>query len=401
MSENVGIKVQNDDLFWVNLEKKKKIPKYEDLVRGSAARDFNDEYLNLLDAIKASCENLDQIDEGMSVSGQILEISKKDIIIDIGYKDNVYVDNKAADQKLVENLKVGQFIDVLITRICDNPYFIRGSISELIKAKVSTKLENYFNENKPLKAYVKECIPAGYMLDIEIDLVNIEAFMPNTLADVNKLWDQSILHKKTVNVMLETLQQERGVYVVSRKKYLKSLIAERVDELKKNVVYTGHVTGTTPFGVFIQFNECLTGMIHKANINEEYRDKITEIKPGTLIDFYVRDIITKGNSKKIILTQILRESLWDDIKVGMVLSGKVFSVKPFGALVELDPETNGLIQTVYLQKNNRALEKGEVVEVRVISVNRDDRKIYLTFADDSSVKLKKSDIDKLKEKFNN
>ena len=83
-----------------------------------------------------------------------------------------------------------------------------------------------------------------------------------------------------------------------------------------------------------------------------------------------------------------------------VLKGKVFSVKPFGALLELDPETNGLIQTVYLQKNNKSVERGDELEVRVISVNRDDRKIYLTFSDDNSVKLKKSDIDKLKDKFN-
>jgi small subunit ribosomal protein S1 len=174
--------------------------------------------------------------------------------------------------------------------------------------------------------------------------------------------------------MLETLQQEKGVYVVSRKKYLNTIIPEEIKKLKKNNVYNGHVTGTTPFGVFVQFNGCLTGMIHKVNMNPNFKDKIENIKPGTTIEFYVRDIL-KGN--KLILTQILRETLWDKIRVGKVLDGTVRDVKNFGALVSLDEETNGLIQNSYLQKNSITLKEGEKVKVKVVSVIKDERKIYL------------------------
>ena len=91
--------------------------------------------------------------------------------------------------------------------------------------------------------------------------------------------------------------------------------------------------------------------------------------------------------------------------MGDTLKGKVFSVKPFGALIELDYETNGLIQTTYLNKNSRKLEEGSEVDVVVISIIRDDRKIYLTFADDSEMvgklKEKSDEMDKLKQKFNN
>jgi predicted RNA-binding protein with RPS1 domain len=121
------------------------------------------------------------------------------------------------------------------------------------------------------------------------------------------------------------------------------------------------------------------------------------------IDFYIKDNIIRG--AQIILTQILKESLWDTVRVGDVIEGKVISVKPFGALIELDYETNGLIQTTYLNKNQRKLEEGSKVNVVVISIIRDDRKIYLTFADDSEMidklKEKSDEIDKLRQKFNN
>ena len=117
-------------------------------------------------------------------------------------------------------------------------------------------------------------------------------------------------------------------------------------------------------------------MIHKVNLNPAFHEKINEIKPGTIIDFYVRDIL-KGD--KIILTQILRESLWDTIRVGQVKEGTVRKVADFGTLVSLDDETTGLIQKTYIEKANAKLKKGDKVKVKVVSVIKDDRKIYLDY----------------------
>lgn len=348
--------------------------------------------------------NVGQINQGMIINGAINEINTKEVIIDIGGKDSIIIDRKGSEDKICEQLKLGQFIDVLITEVNESPYIIKGSIAELVKYNVEQKMKVYFVENTSITGLVKVIIPAGYLVDIEIDGIIINAFMPNTLADVNKLYDNNILLNKKINVMLETLQQDKGIYVVSRKKYLKTLIPEKIKELKKlnrNKVYEGRVTGTRNFGIFVQFEECLTGMIHKANIRKDYQNKITEIEPGTLIDFYIKDIIKGGN--QIILTQILKESLWDTIRVGDTIDGKVIIVKPFGALIELDYETNGLIQTTYINKNNKKLNVGDKIKVVVISIIRDDRKIYLTFKNDletiGRLKDKYNELEKLKQKF--
>jgi ribosomal protein S1 len=115
-------------------------------------------------------------------------------------------------------------------------------------------------------------------------------------------------------------------------------------------------------------------MIHKMNVVEEWQAKWDKIYPGQGIDFYVKEV---AKNNKIILTQSLKESLWDSIKVGKILDGKVIDVKNFGALISLDYETMGLIQTTYLVKNEAKLTKGDSVKVKVISVIKGDRKIYL------------------------
>lgn len=375
--EDCGFK---KDEFWDNLENNS-IIKWNPT--GKYNKTFDPEYKKFLDHFH-NLPEIPQIRVGDILTGKISKISKKEIIVDINYKDSIYIEVKSADSKIVENLQINEDINVMISAIKDNPFEIKGSITELIKMDVANKLKKYYQENIALKAIVKELIPAGFMLDIEMSNINITAFMPNTLAGVNRLTaeqSQAIIGTE-INVMLETLQQEKGVYVVSRKKYLESMIPECIEKIKKRrnsdpeYIYQGTVTGTKDFGIFVEFNDCLTGMIHKVNINPSHQDKIHTIKPGTVITFYIRDIL-KGD--KIILTQILRESLWDTIRVGQIKEGTVISVKPFGALIALDEETTGLIQNTYIEKAKRKLERGDKIDVRIVSVIKDDRKIYLDF----------------------
>lgn len=395
----------DDDFDFDSITSDSRIPKFKELEDeiNSPSGNFDSETLTKFKMYEGYV-NVSQINRGMVVTGNISDISEKEVVIDVGGKDTITIDRKGTEDKICKQLKVGKFIDVLITSVSETPYMVKGSVAELVKQKVEEKMKGYFKDNVPIIGIVKEIIPAGYLLDIEIDGIIIDAFMPNTLADVNKLYDNTILLGKSINVMLETLQQDKGIYVVSRKKYLKTLIPNKIKEIRKNnrsKIYEGRVTGTRDFGIFVQFEECLTGMIHKANIREDYQDKINDIEAGTLIDFYIKDII-KGGSQ-IILTQFLKESLWDTIRVGDTIEGKVVMVKPFGALIELDYETNGLIQTTYINKNSRKLKVGDKINVVVISIIRDDRKIYLTFEDDEEtvgkLKEKSNDLEKLKQKY--
>jgi small subunit ribosomal protein S1 len=343
---------------------------------------LNDDYLFFLKKIEES-KYLKVLSEGDVVEGRVVEINKKDVIIDINYKDNVFVDVKTLDPELLENLTIGSTIEVMITQISDDPYFIRGSMNEIVKMNVSNKVKEAFTENKFFYATITELIPAGFNLDMEVEGLIVKAFMPNTLAWVNKLLDINSFMGKRIEVMIETLEQDKGVYVVSHKKYLESLIPDLVKKLKlewlKNKLkpYIGFITGTTEFGAFVEFYGFLTGMIHRFNVNEDWQsdEKWATMKPGMGVNFYIKDIIIPKN--KIILTQIIRKSLWDNIKVGQILNGKVIAIKSFGALIQLDEETNGLIQSNILVKHKVELNVGDNVDVKVLSLMKDDRKINL------------------------
>ncbi len=297
-----------------------------------------------------------------------------------GYKDYVRVDNRPSENKYLKNISVGNKIDVLISNVKDGiDYMIGGSISEIYESRAHQSLKD-LDDNAVVIANIKSSSPAGYDVEIIHGGITLPGFMPNTLAGINRLHDPESITNQSLPVMIESFAREEGTYIVSRRKYLKTLIPDAIKELEYNHVYTGHVTGTAQFGVFVEFNECLTGMIHKANISEEWRDRLSEIKPGTEIEFYVKEVIMK--EEKIILTQILRETLWDTIRSGQVIEGVIKDNKRFGTLVLLDDETIGLIHISEVEKFNKKLNPDDDVLVKVLAVDRTNRKIFLTISEE-------------------
>ena len=291
----------------------------------------------------------------------------------VGYKDDVRIENKPGEAKYLNSIEVGEQVDLLITEVVQSTYFIKGSIASLYESRAHENMKS-LEEGESVTAYIRALNPAGYDVELTNGGVTLPAFMPNTLAGINKLYDPSSIIGDTFQVMVESFSEHEGTYIVSRRKYLQSLIPDEISNLEFNTLYGGRVTGTTPFGIFVEFNECLTGMIHKANVTEEWQNRISEIKPGQEIEFYIKEII----KDKIILTQVLRETLWDNIKNGQVIEGRVKDVKQFGTLVILDDETVGLIHTSEMEKLGKKFTSGQDIKVKVLSVDRSSRKIFLT-----------------------
>ena len=93
-------------------------------------------------------------------------------------------------------------------------------------------------------------------------------------------------------------------------------------------------------------------MIHKSNLAPT--TQLSKLSPGDEINFFVREII----DNKIILTQVLKETVWDTIAEGDVYTGRVLTNKKVGYLVALDDSTTGLIKHSDLE-DGLTLEDGQ------------------------------------------
>ena len=126
---------------------------------------------------------------------------------------------------------------------------------------------------------------------------SVKAFMPGSMAAMNKLTDFDSLLGKSVYVMVESYNNKFG-FIVSHKKYLKAILPSKLEELKQEweknpeQLYTGTVTGTTKYGIFIELDGLFTGMLHKTLISDDLklRWKTGEINPQEEINVYIHNI---------------------------------------------------------------------------------------------------------------
>ena len=272
---------------------------------GKGERIFNSS-IRLTDSYKQLLDNVNVVRKNQICEATIIAEIDDSIVCSItGSKDSIYVDKNRKENTFFAGKQLGDKVDVLIVEITNSPFLIRGSVSELYERKLQYELKNP-STKEAYDALIKSWTPAGYNIDLQYNDIILSSFMPNTLAGVNKLHDPKSIVGQTIKVMIESFSAEKGTYIVSRRKYLQTLILQESKRLKYDTVYQGHITGTTSFGVFVEFNGCLTGMIHKTNINPEWQEKLDQVKPGMSVDFYIKEII----KDKIILTQILKDSLF-------------------------------------------------------------------------------------------
>jgi len=314
--------------------------------------------------------------------GEVSFISKdrERALIDIQSKYTAYCTLSKEPDYIVEQLEVGMEIDI---KIKTNPKTgdVIASISDAIKeVKLREIKEAIGNATIGFTAKVKELIHGGYWVDV----AGIKCFMPGSLGGLNKLHDFTAIVGKEIIVMPITFSREKDTVVVSHREYLRTMIPSTIEKLNETIKEPriGFVTGTTKFGVFAEFDECLTGLIPKAELSEEFQKALDDrsIKPGDEITFWAKEVIS---DRKIILSQLgPKIDLWDGVdnkyKPMMITEGKVTKITSYGAFVELEKGISGLIHKSKLKGAD--LSKGDFINVKIGSVNVSDRKITMNIA---------------------
>lgn len=313
--------------------------------------------------------------------GHIYAISSNYISVDVGYRELVYVKYEK-EPAHVQALKPGDETAVLITSFDQNSHVV-GSINGGVKQKVFMDLREAVEEGGTAwVGRVTNMIEnGGYMVDVQ----GVECFMPGSLAGINKLHDFTSIIGTEMYVVPVSFSPDRGTLVVSHRKYLQALIPGEIENLKANpgVEITGNVTGTAKYGVFVEFNGCLTGMIHNNDLNEETltKFKARQIQPGDEVTFVVKDIIS---DTKITLTQKAHEvsNPWADItsryQIPSVVEATVKTKKDYGLFISIEDGVTGLLHISEIGEEVMNLFKnGDPITVQITRIDVESMKVFL------------------------
>jgi small subunit ribosomal protein S1 len=347
--------------------------------QGADAQKWFDLYEGIMADFKAVIEPNEHHD------GTIYSMSNDWAMLDVGHREMVYIDLGREPSSIRSLIEVGAKFTVRILSTKNQKGFILGSISEGMRQTIINDLKKSIETGST--AYigtVTSMIPGGgYMVNIQ----GIDCFMPGSLAGANKLANFESIIGTEMYVVPVSYSHEKGTVVVSHRKYLQAMIPNEVEKLKsaaKDQTFTGEVTGSAKFGIFIEFNGCLTGMIHINDLNEEWVAKLEakEVNPGDAIEFGIKEIISE---KKIMLTQKEEVEVinpWDGLAakydVPVLVQGTVKATKDYGIFITIEEGIVGLLHISELEGiDTSTIKKGDPIAVTVTRIDEASRKVFL------------------------
>lgn len=256
--------------------------------------------------------------------------------------------------------------------------YVKASISKGHTLKMKSE---FFNEiRKPSAAYygkIKEKNGGGFIINVQ----GLDGFLPGSLAATNIVRDFDSMIGKEIPVMVEDYLKESDTFVFSYKKYINTVLNSKIEDIDVEKKYTGTVTGSAKYGIFVEFDEIFTGLIHTSKMSPEMHSQFTkgEFKAGAPVEFWIKEVT---DDKKLILTDedpSIRRNQIEEFKtenVGKIKQAEVVSVQSFGVLFKLQKDIVGLVSQKEIKAKKKNYTIGEKVMVSVDRVHND--KIFLS-----------------------
>ena len=221
-------------------------------------RDQRSEYEILYD------KTLSTVAENEVVDGTVIAMSKREVVINIGYKSEGVV--SLNEFRYNPELNIGDMVEVYVESKEDKKGQLILSHKKARAMRSWNRVNDALDKDEIIKGYIK-CRTKGGMI---VDVFGIEAFLPGSQIDVKPIRDYDAFVGKTMEFKVVKINHEYKNVVVSHK----ALIEEELEQQKKEIiaklekgqVLEGTVKNITSYGVFIDLGG-VDGLIHITDLS--------------------------------------------------------------------------------------------------------------------------------------
>jgi small subunit ribosomal protein S1 len=321
--------------------------------------------------------------QGEIVKGTVIELRPKEVLVDIGYKSEGIIPlNEFLD---AASLKVGDAVDVLIEKLENKEGTVVLSHQKAEFKKNWERILSICNEGGRVMGKVKAVVKGGLVVN-----VGVEAFLPASQLDVITPKNLQSFVGNSYEFKVVKINQDRQNIVLSRRELIEAERNEKrgklLGEMTPGDIRKGTVKNITDFGAFIDLNG-LDGLLHITDMSWGRLGHPSELlKVGQELDVVVLDVNKEKERVSLGLKQKMANP-WDQIEnkfpIGTKVKGKVVSLVPYGAFVQLEPGVEGLVHVTELSWTKRVAKPSDVlkqdqeIEAVVLGINRDEQKISL------------------------
>jgi len=344
---------------------------------------------------------LTSLGESEIVDATVKSISDGDVILDLNYKSDGIL--SAADFRDQPDLKPGDTVKVYVESL-------ENDKGQLILSRKKAKLLEAWDalvDSHENGTILKGLIVSKTKGGLIVDCNGLETFLPGSQIDIKPIIDYDQYVGKTMEFRVVKINEAIKNAVVSHKALIESDLAEQreiiIKGLEKGQVLEGIVKNITDFGAFMDLGG-VDGLLYITDISWGRISHPSEVlELNQKIQVVVLDFDENKRRISLGLKQIQPhpwDTLDEEIKEGSIVKGKIVNIEDYGAFLEIIPGVEGLIHVSEVTWSNQPVNAreyfklGQEFEAKVVTIDRDERKMSL------SIKQLSSDPwDKIDEKY--
>lgn len=329
--------------------------------------------------------------EGDRVTGKVTKIEEKSVTVEIAGApfDGVIPISELSSlhiEKAEDAVAEGDEIELIITKVEEDNYV-------LSKRKVDAEdawgsLEEKFNNKETIETEVKDVVKGGLVVDL-----GVRGFIPASLVEDYFVETFEEYKGRMMTFKIVEMDKEKNRLILSHRAVIQeekaSQKGEVLDNLKEGEVLEGTVQRLATFGAFIDIGG-IDGLVHISQLSHDHIEKVSDVlKEGDKVNVKILSI--DRDSERISLS--IKDTLagpWEGIEEkapkGSKFEGTVKRLVSYGAFVEVFPGVEGLVHISRISHQHigtphEVLKEGQKINVKVLEVNTDDKRLSLSIKD--------------------
>ena len=336
-----------------------------------------DELTQLIDA------SLNEVVKDEIITGQIISVSDKDVVIDIGFKSDGIIPRNEFEGEV----NPGDTLEVYVERLENYHGQLQLSKERAEKVRRWERIERAFENGTVLEGTIIRRIKGGMIVDL-ID--GLEAFLPGSQIDMRPVRDFDSYLDRKMEFKIVKINSDNENVVVSHKALIERDLASQRESILSTMeagqVLEGVAKNITNFGVFVDLGG-VDGLLHITDLTWGRVSHPTEV---VSLDENLKVVVLdydKDRQRISLGLKQLQPHPWENIeeryKPGDVVEGKVVSITDYGAFLEIEQGIEGLVHvsemswTGHIRHPSQHVSLGQVVKVSVLSIDHSTKKISL------------------------
>ncbi len=331
---------------------------------------------------------------GQILSGEIINVSKASIIIDLGSIGIgiVYPGHYYDNPERTKALKKGDKVSSMLLELENDEGYRELSLKAAQLTTAWEDIREKMEKGELVQAPIININKGGLIIEVS----GVQGFLPLSQlsgehypkvegGDTTKIVQALQKFKgQSFTVKIIDFSEAENKLIVSERAIKEGVAKEELAKLKVGDTVDGEITEVTDFGAFVKMSDSLDALIHSSEIDWKFIDNPKDVLHiGEKIKAKIINLdLTTG--RVFLSLKALKDDPWlradEKYQAGQKVKGKILKIRQNGIFVEIPGELIGILPASELggKSPSEIFEVGKEYDMAIVSIDTKEHKMTLT-----------------------